>query len=326
MRTLFEQSQIGGLNMKNRFVRAAIGDQAEGGAFAGAALDNYRKLAEGGVGAIITGFILVDEREAALPVPGLYDDCFIAGHKELTDTVHASDIPVLAQLAYAGAIMAPQEGAGGLRILGPSSVANQRTGVVPKEMTNEEIRSIQQGFAQAAVRAKEAGYDGVEIHGAHNFLLSQFVTPHYNRRTDEYGGTIENRARMLLETYRTVREAVGVDFPVWVKVNSDDFMENGVSKDDCFFICRQLAAEGADAVEISGNWSAVMGQPGILFLDAAARIAAAADISVILTGGCRDCKELEEILQSTQIEAFGMARPFMKEPEIIGRLQDEWKR
>jgi len=139
-------------------------------------------------------------------------------------------------------------------ILRPSAVANLNNGIVPQEMSLSEIKDVQNKFAQAAVRAQKAGFDGIELHEAHGFLLSQFLTPHYNHRSDIYGGSNENRGRMILETYSMAREAVGNDYPIWIKINCTDGIEEGISLDDFRYICSELTKLGVDAIEVRGNW------------------------------------------------------------------------
>jgi 2,4-dienoyl-CoA reductase-like NADH-dependent reductase (Old Yellow Enzyme family) len=311
------------MTLKNRFIRAAIGDYSDDGTVTEKMLDVYRQLAEGGVGVIITGFTLVGECEGDLKIPALYHDRFIDGQRLLVDAAHASNTAIVCQLAFAGAMIQSPVGSG-MIALGPSAVANLRTNILPREISNGEIQDIQQNFAAAALRAKISGYDGIELHGAHSFLFSQFLTPYYNHRNDAYGGTIENRARMLLETYGEVRKAVGEKYPIWVKLNCDDFMDGGITFDDCLYSCRELAKAGVDAIEVSGNL--FLGTPeteGAYFKEQASRIAAEIGVSVILTGGNRICAEMTELLNSAGIDYFGMAIPFMTEPDIVNRFKKE---
>jgi 2,4-dienoyl-CoA reductase-like NADH-dependent reductase (Old Yellow Enzyme family) len=320
MKTLFDATSINGLTLKNRFIRAAVGEKTDDGTVKEHVLRTYRELARGGAGALITGFTLVDEAEKLFPILALYSDDFLDGHKELTSVVHEASGNIVSQLVYVGSWVMGNNG--GAPVLAPSAVRHLRSDVTPREMSVAEIKAVQQKFAEAAARARKAGHDGVEIHAAHWFLLSQFLTPYYNRRVDQYGGPVENRARMLLETYEAVRQAVGPNFPVWVKINVNDGFERGVSLDDCLYVGRELTRRGIDAIEVSGDWMERPENSGPYFKKEAEALAAATGAAIILTGGNRDCRQMTEMLNSTGIAYFGMARPLMKEPNLINQLQE----
>jgi 2,4-dienoyl-CoA reductase-like NADH-dependent reductase (Old Yellow Enzyme family) len=211
----------------------------------------------------------------------------------------------------------------GMTILAPSVVENLNTKIAPEEITVRQIKAIQEKFAEAALRAKNADYDGVEIHAAHGFLLSQFMTPYYNRRTDLYGGSVENRARMSLETYQAIREAVGTDFPVLIKINVNDGFDNGVAFADVLYLCAELTKLKIDAIEISGAFGAFPQEATSYFKKEAEQIAAKNKTKILMTGGNRDFEEMTGILNSTKIEYFGMARPLIKEPALINRFKEK---
>jgi 2,4-dienoyl-CoA reductase-like NADH-dependent reductase (Old Yellow Enzyme family) len=223
-------------------------------------------------------------------------------------------------LVYAGSWVIG--GRRGEVLLAPSAVRHLKSGVVPREASVEEIKAIQRKFAEAALRAKEAGHDGVEIHAAHWFFLSQFMTPYYNQRTDQYAGSVENRARMLIETYEAIREAVGANFPVWVKINVNDGFDMGVSLEDCLYAGRELSRRGIDAIETSGDWMDRPEDSGPFFKDEAQALASETGVSIILTGGNRDFQNMTDTLNSTDIAYFGLARPLMKEPDLINRFYE----
>jgi 2,4-dienoyl-CoA reductase-like NADH-dependent reductase (Old Yellow Enzyme family) len=319
MKTLFDITQLGQMTLKNRFIRAAIHENLPHGQINNAIFDLYKKLAQGGVGTIITGFTLVDETEKVFPLMAFYDESFFDGHKNLVTVVHENNTNVILQLVYIGSyVMGDPKG---MTVLAPSIVENLNTNIIPQEITVEQIKSIQSKFADAALRAKKAGYDGVEIHAAHGFLLSQFMTPYYNRRKDLYGGSIQNRARMTLETYDLIRRAVGNDFSVWIKINVTDGFENEVSLDDVLYLCKELTQNGINAIEISGAFSKFSKDATSFFKKEAEKIASENDTAIILTGGNKNIKEMTEILNTTKIKYFGMARAFMKEPDLINRFE-----
>ncbi len=321
MKTLFDSTRIGNLTLKNRFIRAATADRAVNGHLTKAMYKTYEDLASGGVGTIITGFTLVDEAEGTYPLPAIYADSFVDQYEKLITTAHEHGANIILQLVYVGSYI--MGGAAGQTVLGPSAVTNLNTRAIPKEMSVDEIKAVQGKFAQAAVRAKKVGFDGIEIHAAHGFLLSQFITPYYNHRSDIYGGTIENRARMTLETYSAIREAVGAEYPVWVKLNCNDGIEGGLTPDDFLYICRALTKLGVDAIEVSGNWMAHSKENEAYFKKEAAMAAEENQVAVVLTGGNRDYGQMEHLLNTTQIGYFGMSRPFLSEPDLVNRYEKE---
>lgn len=325
MKKLLDTTRIGNMTLKNRFIRSAIGDYAVDGHLNEKNFETYENLAKGGVGTIITGFALVDEAEKSAPIFSMYDDSFIEEYERLTNKVHEHGANIILQLVYIGSYAYAMGDVIGRTVLGPSAVANLISGIVPKEMNIEEIKSVQKKFAQAALRAKKAGFDGIEIHAAHGFLLNQFITPYYNQRKDIYGGTIENRARMLLETYSAIREAVGEDYPVFAKVNSTDGFEGGMTLDDCRYVCKELDKLGIDAIEVSGNWYQISssGKKETYFKDEAAVLAKDNKAAIIVTGYNREYEKMEEMLNGGGIEYFGMARPFISEPDLVNKYEKE---
>ena len=185
---------------------------------------------------------------------------------------------------------------------------------------------------QAARRGLEAGFDAVELHGAHGYLLNQFVAPYTNRRADRYGGDVQNRARFVCEVYQRVRDEVGSKFPVLIKMNCEDFAPGGASLEDSIYLARRLAEMGIDAIEISGGTPASgklgANRTGIgkmkdegYFVPQAREIRKAVDVPLILVGGLRSPQLMERILQEGTADYFSMSRPFIREPFLIKRWQ-----
>ncbi len=173
----------------------------------------YKALAEGHVGTIITSYTYItDYEQPEKNQLGIYCDDMIPAYKELTDEIHKTDSKIIMQIVHGSSWGQgyPEKA----RILGPSAVTFERSGLTPKEMTKEEIQQVVQLFANAASRVKKAGFDGVQIHVAHSYLSAQFISPIYNHRADEYGGSTKNRFRIVKEVYEAVRSAVGADYPV----------------------------------------------------------------------------------------------------------------
>lgn len=337
MKTLFDKTVLKGMKMKNRFVRAGLylALAGEKGRLTPEIFKIYEKLAKGGVGTIITGYSYIrEEDQPNTNMVGIYDDSSIEDFKKFTNMIHQYDTNVILQIASGGSLTyAP---IGGREILGPSAVENQTTKITPRAVTKHEIKELAKSYAEAALRAKRAGFDGVEIHTAHGYLLSQFLCPYYNRRTDEYGGSIENRSRILFDIYNQVRKAVGERFPIFFKINSADYMENGLTIEDSLYVAEALAKLGADAIDVSGgNESSTeaiennltTARTGIYnstekesyFKDYAIELAKRISIPVILVGGNRHIEVMEELLNKNNIEYFAVGRPLTCEPDLINR-------
>lgn len=302
--------------MKNRILRAAMGDHGatEDGHLGASDYEGYEKVASGGVGTIITGYSWVSDYPMGgrAKMMGAYSEDLIPAYQKLTDMVHSHDCNILQQLVHIGAATACE----GVDVIGPSAGAGPYNGQVCREMTPEDIDRVERAFADAAVRAKRAGFDGVEVHAAHKFLISQFLSPAYNRRTDKYGGSDENRARFAAEVCEQVRAAVGAEYPVFFKVNCDDGVENGITPDGLLTVCKMLEAAGASAIEISGAWMNYK-QDTPYFLEQTIAAAREVNIPVILVGGVRGMDVIEQILTETPIRYVAMARPFAAKPDLI---------
>lgn len=319
MKSLFDKTNIGSLALENRVFRAACGDShGVAGHITDADIDLYRALSAGGIGALITGYTYIGDYGMAEDIGmfDIYDDSFIPEYKRLTDAVHSAGAKIVMQLVHLGSATLMK----GVCPLAPSAVENPMTHTIPREMTADDMSRIEGDFARAAVRAQQAGFDGVELHGAHNFLINQFTSPHYNHRTDGYGGIAENRARFAVETVRLVRDAVGADFPVLVKMQSAETFSDGITEADFLTICKLVADAGASAIEVSGAWMTYR-QKEPYFEPVAARLAQSVSIPVILTGGIRSRAVAERVLNDTQIQYIGMCRPFINNPNLL----NEWR-
>lgn len=319
MQYLFDETSIGSMRLKNRLIRSATGDHfVSEGHPTEEMLKLYETLANGGVGTIITGNAKVlDFGTQNFDMLSVYDDSHIEGLKKFTDAVHSYETNIILQLVHFGSFIGTEED----EIWGPSSIENLYSKIKPKEMTKEDIKALQKAFAYAALRAKKAGFDAIQLHAAHGFLLSQFLTPYYNRRTDEYGGTIENRARILLETCKLVREKVGNEYPILIKINSTDAIEQGMTFEECRYVCKKLREVGVDAIEISGNAMSFSPKQESYFKDYASVIASENNIPIILVGGNRDYATMEATLNETSIEYFSLSRPFIADADFVKR----WK-
>lgn len=254
---LFSPARIGTLELPGRLVKSATTETrcTDDGFVTDELIEYYEQIAQGGTPLLITGNAYFDLYSKAAPRQiGADHDDKIPGLRRLTDAVHRHGSKIFFQIYHVGRQALP--GFAGRRdAVSASPVLEPSLGVRPREITRDEIRDAVQGLADAAVRGQKAGFDGVQIHGAHGYLINAFLTPHTNRRTDEYGGSLENRMRFLIEVYRAVRERVGPEYPVILKINgSDDLpLRKGLDPDDMVEVARRMEAEGVDGVEISAG-------------------------------------------------------------------------
>jgi 2,4-dienoyl-CoA reductase-like NADH-dependent reductase (Old Yellow Enzyme family) len=332
MSILFESSDINGMKLKNRFVRSATweGMAEEDGRCTQKLTDLMVELARGGVGLIISSHAYVSpEGQASYKQLGAYKDELLPGLETMVKAVHNGGGKIVMQLAHAGFFGSAK--LNGSTPIAPSSVEGFARGP-RKEMTVSDIKGVIRAFGLAAQRAERAGFDGVQIHAAHGYLLSQFLSPAFNQRQDEYGGTIGNRAKVLLEVLVAVRDVVGKSYPVLVKINCRDFIENGLSLEDSLEAGTLLAELGIDAIELSGG--VLIGgklspsRMGIqsadkeaYFREEAAAFKAKIHVPLILVGGNRSFQIAEGLVKAGTADYISMSRALIREPDLINR----WK-
>ena len=245
-------------------------------------------------------------------------DEYIPEFKKLVDLVHKNGANFFMQLVHIGMKTLTDADP----VYAPIAIPIQNNKKFTKPMTKEDILRIENDFANAALRAKKAGFDGVEIHGAHFFLVSEFISPMLNRRTDEYGGSIENRARFLLEIIEKIREKVGKDYIVGLKINSEDGMEGGITEEGLIKTCQLAEAAGIDYIQISGmSWLSKRTKSPI-YADISAKLAEKVKIPVMVTGGARNVDDLNEILNKSKIQYIGIARPLICEYDLIKKWKE----
>lgn len=321
MKSLFDKTHMKNIELKNRFVRSATweGLANDDSHINEKILNVYENLCKGDIGLIITSYAHITNKEKPNPgMLGIYDDTFIEEYKNLVEMVHSYGTKIIMQIVYGGSNT--DYNVEDRVIWGPSAVKHLRRGTLPKEMTKDEINTLIDYFADAAVRCKKSGFDGIQIHGAHGYLLSQWLDPYHNRRTDEYGGSIENRARIILEVYKAIREKVGEDYHISIKINSSDFRDNGATFEDCKFVIKELDKLGLDSAEISGgDFRDFNGES--FFKEYASEIANSVSCPVMLVGGNRTIKTMESILNNTNIEYFSICRPLICEPDLVSKFE-----
>jgi 2,4-dienoyl-CoA reductase-like NADH-dependent reductase (Old Yellow Enzyme family) len=242
------------------------------------------------------------------------EDSVTESLRELANVIHNNGSKAVMQINHAGSA-ASKEVTGGEPV-GPSAVANPRRGNIPKELSKDEIRNIVDDFRNAAKRVKEAGFDGVEIHSAHGYLLNQFFSPLSNKRSDEYGGNIRNRIRIHLEVIKAVREAVGEDFPVLLRLGASDYMEGGSTIEDSKVAAQAFERAGINILDISGGFNGY-NVPGAIeqgyFSPLAEAIKQVVSIPVILTGGITEVQSAERLLTEEKADLIGVGRAIYKD-------------
>jgi len=330
MSKLFESTKINGMKIKNRFVRSATHEaMAEfDGTVKEQLLGCMAQLALGEVGLIITGHAHVTREGQAGPRQmGIYSDAMIDSLKRVTLAVHESGGLVAVQLAHAGI---RGIGKDNYAPLGPSDVFKK--GVKKASaMTIDDIKRTVKAFGDAAQRSVKSGFDAIQIHAAHGYLLSQFLSPCYNERDDAYGGTLENRAKFLVQVYEEIRQRVGKSFPVMVKVNSEDFLEGGITVEEIIKVSHMLEDRGIDAIEMSGGTfdsgklipsragTAKSKEREVYYRKAAESFKKEIKIPLILVGGFLSFDSAEEVVNSGLAEYIALSRPLIREPHLVKR-------
>ena len=331
MAALFDQTMINGMTLRNRLIRSATweGMCDQDGRPTEKLINWYRDLAQGGVGLIVSGYTFVLPEGKGFPGKmGIHTDDFASDYENLTSTVHNAGGKVAIQLVHAGG--ETNSTYAGRQPLAPSAVKVDQFPEMPAELSKEEIIDTISAFGEGARRAKGWGFDGVQLHGAHGFLINQFLSPLTNRRTDEYGGSIENRSRFLFEVYRKVRETVGPDYPVFIKLNASDHLDGGLEIDDAVYAAKELAKGGIDAIEVSAGTPA-SGEKGparekilkpekeAYNLPLARRIKETVNCPVMVVGGFRSYEVAENTIRDDGMDYIAMARPLIREPGLANR-------
>ena len=324
---LFESYKIGKLELENRFVRSATWDATADttGAVTDDSVAIYRKLGEGGVGLIISGYAFVSPHgQASRGQYSAHCDDMIPGLRKLVKVAHQGGAKIALQIVHAGI------NSGYLRGKGITPLAVSRMTELDqthREMTSDEIEEIISDFGAAALRGKEAGFDAIQFHGAHGYLMSQFISPLFNLRSDQWGGSVEKRRKFHLEVVRSVRKAVGTDFPLMIKFGILDDKEGGLSLDEGVETARQMVEEGIDAIEVSaGVGSATRAtkeneSERHYFTERTAAVKRAVTVPIMAVGGLRSLKMAKSIVDSGVTDLISMCRPFIREPGLVGRWQ-----
>ena len=322
-----------GTTIKNRFFKSAMSE--------GMGTKNfqpkkniatlYKRWAEGGTGLIITGNIMVDPKGTAEPGNIVFDkNSNMEILKNWANQGQQHGAKVMVQLNHPGK-QAPKTVS--KQTVAPSAVplgnGLNKLFSTPRALTTSEVEELVQKFVTSAKVAKEAGFSGVQIHAAHGYLISQFLSPHDNRRTDKYGGSLENRMRFLKEIYLGMREELGKDFTIGIKINSTDFKEDGLTEEDSLKTIIELANLGLDFVEISGGTyerPAMMGATSkstnqVFFAEYSKKLKQKIEIPVVVTGGIRSINAMNTLLNDNTTDFIGIARPLTIDPNIPNKIK-----
>jgi 2,4-dienoyl-CoA reductase-like NADH-dependent reductase (Old Yellow Enzyme family) len=334
MSILFEPVKIGRLVLKNRFVRSAtyFALSDDDGYVSQAEIDLMQTLARNEIGLIVTGFAYVLKNGQGVPdMCGIQDDDHIPGYRKMTEAVHRAGGLVAMQIVHCGMNAYTMSFWHGdyMAVSVFKDMPEYRKKA--REMTGEDIEAIIEAFGQAARRVEEAGFDGVQIHGAHGYLVSQFLSPYSNRRRDEWGGDLENRMRFVLEVAKAIKRNVSTDFPVMIKLGVRDYFPDrrGLTVEEGGQVAQALEKEGVCLVEISSGFSESQSmQTGIrspekeaYFLPQALYIRGVTSGPLCLVGGMRSLPVMEAIIRSGVASCVSLSRPLIREPDLIKR----WK-
>ena len=367
---VFNESMLGGIRLKNKIIRSATheGMADEQGFPTPMLKKKYIQLAKGEVGAIITGYVAVqpDGKSSLQRMLMIDQDQSIGYYKDLVKAVKEYDVPIILQIAHCG--RQTRSKSIGYQPVAPSAIKDKFFNEeVPKELTELEIEEIINNFVKAIERAKEAGFDGVQLHLAHGYLLSEFLSSYMNKRLDRWGGSIENRFRIVAEIYRKAREIVG-DFPILAKINAHDGRKNGMKIDEAVKIAKLLQEVGCVALEVScgifeDGLYTIRGtrlpikpvfqynfkykkfpklikkitQPILPLVipmarplnnynvEAAQTIKEQVSIPVIVVGGIKSIKDINNIIENKKADFVSMCRPFIIEPNLVKKFKEGTK-
>lgn len=361
MSKVFEEVNLAGIVLKNHIIRSATheGMAAEDGRPTEQLIKKYEALAKGEVGAIITGFVGVNQQgKTSMGNMSMLDkDENIESFKVLTDRIHNLDTAIIAQVAHWGGQI--NKKLAQMEVVAPSKISDYKA----RAMTEKEIEEVIEDFVSAIIRAKKSGFDGVQLHLAHGYLLSEFLSPRMNRRNDKWGGTTENRSRIAVEIIKKARKEVG-NYPILVKINAYETLKNGLIIDESVKIAKLLEDAGCDGIEVSNGTikaglATLRGDvptellvaynprlknlPNVVKnivikggkrmiptpkplktynLDAAMRIRKNVNIPIIVVGGISDLSEIKDIIDNDKCDFVSMCRPFIIESNIVKKMKE----
>ncbi|ACL75466.1 NADH:flavin oxidoreductase [Ruminiclostridium cellulolyticum] len=319
MELLHKPLSIGALKLSNRLVMPpmATAKSEDDGKVSQDIIDYYDEKSKGGhIGLVIIEHSYISkEGKASSNQLSIADDSVIENLKNLSDVIHRNGSKAIMQINHAGSATSAE--ITGSSPVGPSTVPHPRNpNVIPRELSKDEIKDIISSFANAAERVKKAGFDGVEIHSAHGYLLSQFFSPISNKRSDEYGGNVLSRIKIHLQIINAVKKAVGEDFTVFLRLGASDYMEGGITIEDSLIATGEFEKAGVSALDISGGFCGYI-KPDAkeqgYFWPLTKAIKEHVSIPVILTGGITDAESAEQLLAGGKADLIGVGRSILKD-------------
>jgi 2,4-dienoyl-CoA reductase-like NADH-dependent reductase (Old Yellow Enzyme family) len=315
---IFSGSRIAGLELDNRLVRASTAEGASpDGRMSEAGLKIYRDLAAGGIGLILSGhMVAVRGGDAHANQTHIHDDGYLPALRRIADAVHdtAPGCPIVAEISHGGR-------AGITDPVAPSEVPSRGSAKPPRVLSAAEIEEVVGQYAAAVKRAREAGFDGVEIHGAHGYLLASFLSQRTNHRDDRYGGSPQRRATIIREIMEQARRLVGPDYPILIKMNGNDHGTGEEAAEAFAAIAREVEKADVDAIEVSGQLPCRVDidspDDEAYFLEFTELVDV--EVPVILTGGHRSLDHIATVLANPRVDLVGVARPVIREPGLPNR-------
>ena len=318
MPRLLDPLNVGSLELRNRIVMPPMATEfsTQRGEVTDRLVEHYVERARD-LGLLIAEHAYVStEGRLRLHQPGVYSDDLIPGLERLVEAVHAHGTPIALQINHAGGATTGE--ACGVQPLAPSPLMHPTRGrELPRALSKEEVEEIIEAFKEAARRAAEAGFDAVEVHGAHGFLLNQFMSPLTNRRSDEFGGPLENRIRLPIMIVERIRKKLGGDFPLLYRLGAEDMLPGGLTLEEGVEAAKMIAGKGVDIIDVSGGLigSRPSGseRPGF-FVPQAAAVREATGIPVIGVGGIKTAEEADAIIRSGRVDLVAVGRAILKDP------------
>jgi 2,4-dienoyl-CoA reductase-like NADH-dependent reductase (Old Yellow Enzyme family) len=324
---IFDPLTINKLVLNNRIVRSATMDSmADSGRVSDAEMLLYRELAEGEIGLIIShGLYPTKEGQASPGQLSVHTDDAISSLGRLTRVVHDKGGKIVAQILHGGWLCRPE--VTGMLPVGPSATTHPRTGQPIRELTANEVYQLVDDYVQATRRIIEAGFDGIQLHGAHSWLLSAFLSPATNHREDEWGGSPEKRTNLVRSICRGIRRMAGPDYPVMIKLGLKDYHPTGKAVSEGIEQARLLQTAGVDAIEVSEGLEEDFFhhiRPDVVspyYIAECREARKALSMPLILVGGMRKLQDMQEVIEDGIADAISMCRPFIMDPHLVRNLR-----
>lgn len=331
MERLFTPIEIGPITIKNRFMMAPMenGLAASGGFINDKIIRFFEERAKNEVGIIITGSVGVSPEGRGLPTQlSIYDDQFIPGLLKLTDAVHEAGSLIGAQIYHAG--RQASEKITGIQPIAPSAIPCAVVGNNPREMTKEEIFDMKEKFVQGARRCVEAGFDMIEVHFAHGYLLHSFLSPHSNKRTDEFGGSLENRMRFPIEVLKEIAELCGDKVAVTIRISADEYLEDGLKFDEVITICQKAVEVGAHAISLTaGSYDSVEYSIQPMFIEQgflvpfSKKLIEVIDVPVIVAGRLNSASLIQSIIENCETDMVAIGRGLISDEQFVLKMKNK---